>query len=504
MSVDLKVTPSTLEVDFDKNLTELYKAITDEAWDTAITVCRKRPIQAATWVVRHYDDDDHTVDEEEKEIMWRFLPIHSACARRPPAPVIAALIKAYPDGPRCIDDQGMYALHYACGNQASRDVIRQLLLSCPEAAGIPDPRGMLPIHYLACWGPSSVAVLDMILVAYGDVINRRDDEGNTPLDLATEGDYPHRNAVIEALKRWGGSEDSLAEDATIGKESIATMDTKLTDEITAIGQEARVRNVPRSSQTFEPKKTHGVINQSTSTNRHPASKHHHADEEKKDDESVSSTRYTDVSNRLTEVVLQKEDEISKLKKKLAEKDSLLEQKESQVKEHQSVKATESDWKVKCDEIQIQLNTLTEELEKVKSESSSKSTKLSLLERELEDTKLKLKQSNEERDGLRITLGDLMDQHEKFKKKSGNMNERLGSLSVSLESMMEQQSNFQKIVKERNAAVEKAYKVRQQKLQELVDMEQTIKYEEAKLESSLLKQNHELEAIAAVIKAARDC
>jgi hypothetical protein len=189
---DLEVVPSTLEVDYDKNLTELYQAITDQNWERAVIVCKTNPIQAATWVVR-YDDD---------EIMWRFLPIHSACARQPPASVIQALLKAYPDGAKCVDDQGMYALHYACGNQASRDVIRLLLVNFPDAAKLPDPRGMLPIHYLACWGPSSVSVVDMLLVAHRDVLTARDEEGNTPLDLAREGDYPDRQAVISALKKW--------------------------------------------------------------------------------------------------------------------------------------------------------------------------------------------------------------------------------------------------------------------------------------------------------------
>lgn len=191
---NLYVTPSTLEVDYDKNLTELYESITDQKWDRAVAVCRKDPVQAATWVVRHYEDDD--------EIMWRFLPIHSACARQPPAYVVQALLKAYPDGAKCVDDQGMYALHYACGNQASRDVIRLLLVNFPEASTLADPRGMLPIHYLACWGPSSVAVVDMLLVAHSDVVNVRDEEGNTPLDLAREGDYPEREAVMAALKKW--------------------------------------------------------------------------------------------------------------------------------------------------------------------------------------------------------------------------------------------------------------------------------------------------------------
>jgi hypothetical protein len=193
------IVPSTLQVDYDKNITRLYQAITESKWDDAVRAAKEHPEEAKTWVVRHYEDAGAS---GEKEIMWRFLPIHSACARQPPASVITALLDAYPDGAKCVDDQGMFALHYACGNQAAREVIRLLLMCYPDAAKKKDPRGMLPIHYIACWGPSSISVVDMVMVANRDVAEARDEDGNTPLDLATEGEYPERDAVAAALRRW--------------------------------------------------------------------------------------------------------------------------------------------------------------------------------------------------------------------------------------------------------------------------------------------------------------
>jgi hypothetical protein len=192
-------TPSSqLEVDYHKNITDLYHAITESDWETAIRAVKKSPQEAKTWVVRRYD-------ETPEKTMWRFLPIHSACARQPPADLIAALLAAYPEGARCVDDQGMYALHYASGNQASRDVIRSLLMAFPEAAKLKDPRGMLPIHYVACWGPSSISVVDMVMVANRNIGAAKDEDGNTAIDLAKDGDYPERNAVVAALRRWSNT-----------------------------------------------------------------------------------------------------------------------------------------------------------------------------------------------------------------------------------------------------------------------------------------------------------
>jgi len=169
---------------------------------------KKHPDEAKTWVVRKNEENP------EKNI-WRFLPIHSACARQPPANLITALIAAYPEGARCVDDQGMYALHYACGNQASREVMRSLLMAFPDAAKIVDPRGWLPIHFLACWGPSSISVVDMVMVANRNIGEAVDEDGKTAMDLAKLADYPEKSAVIAALRRWSNSADTEKKHPTL-------------------------------------------------------------------------------------------------------------------------------------------------------------------------------------------------------------------------------------------------------------------------------------------------
>lgn len=241
------------EVDYDTNITKLYEAITSCDWDVAIDAVHAVPREARTWVVRHYEDSD--------EIMWRFLPIHSACARQPPASVISALLKAYPEGAKCVDDQGMFALHYACGNQASREVIRLLLVANPQAAKIPDPRGMLPIHYLACWGPSSVSIIDMVLVAHRDVGDSVDADGNTAMDLAKDAEYPEKDAVVAALKRWfdkgktegEGSSNSVpalvksTSGESTGRDSPLTVG-RLRQEVTKLRQEQKKREVQLESK----------------------------------------------------------------------------------------------------------------------------------------------------------------------------------------------------------------------------------------------------------------
>jgi len=596
---NLYVTPSTLEVDYDRNLTELYQAITDQKWDLAVSICKKHPVQAATWVVRHYEDDG--------EIMWRFLPIHSACARQPPPHVVQALLKAYPDGAKCIDDQGMYALHYACGNQASRDVIRLLLVNFPEAAKIPDPRGMLPIHYLACWGPSSVSVVDMLLVANREVANARDEEGNTPLDLAKEGDYPERHAVISALRKWindshsmrsTGHNSILATAASAstrkgrnggGKHDSSvgpyTMD-KLTVDISVDEEEKKdsesdyynqSSNQPKSTRSASPydQKHRGAMSPTAVEKLEDQIKQLQQQlSEKIEKQSLSGStktgsRYTKSSNKSSSIKADApsaksyaesssderdgnrsrsgtEEEITRLQQQirrlkfdmeLSKDQPSKEKKERELDFEENVlkdawkhkyeqsekhfRIEERNWKEKLEDakkkaedresellremrqLEKESKDLRKQLEESRDTAEEKTKAMDEKDEEIEDLKKKLESSKSERDGLRTTLGDLMEQHDNFKKKSHQLTDRLGSLSVSLESMMDQQRTLTKALQARNEQYRDVFKRRQDKLKELEELEKDMAKDEDKLEVSLDKQMKEMEAIAAVIAAARE-
>ena len=95
----MTATTTTYEVDFDGGATALYKCITEEDWPEAMSAVEKSPREARTWVVRR--------DPDSGSISWKFLPLHSACARRPPLDVVTALLDAFPEAAEKVDDQGM-------------------------------------------------------------------------------------------------------------------------------------------------------------------------------------------------------------------------------------------------------------------------------------------------------------------------------------------------------------------------------------------------------------
>jgi hypothetical protein len=576
---DLHCTPSTLEVDYDKNLTALYKSITDQDWSRAISFCQKYPEQAATWVVRHYEDDE-SIGEDNKEIMWRFLPLHSACARQPPASVISALLRAYPDAAKCVDDQGMYALHYACGNQATRDVIRLLLVNFPAASTIADPRGMLPIHYVACWGPSTVSVVDMLLVTNSHVGVALDGDGNTALDLALDGEYNEKDAVVATLKKWLRKDDMVStansnqnassgnflRNASLGSTGAGNPYTSgytksaYTSGNSKVGQSTNAQtsksvasnksksnnindndNGQNNTSNSEPRRR-SVIDSIISSTRNSSLNLIDAESvstmsghNSRSGQSVASKSVAkSVANKSRSMFPTVEEEEKKeedydddnnnsdTKPNLNTGSDSLKRMENQLQNLQGdMEIKERGWKEKNNELEAtwsekfakleeqakkdaaELASTKKELLETKEELAARSEKVSKLEKEFEETKAKLLESTEERRGLQVTLGDLMEQHETFKSRSGNMNDRLGSLSVSLVSMMDQQSMLTKAMKNRNEKAKTTFEDRKKRLQEMLDMEESMEKDETHLENALKKQNKEMEAIAAVIAAARD-
>lgn len=207
----LRYTSTDPTVDYDINVTPLYEYIGNSAWKVASDRCQQHPQEAGTWVVRYRRDSNgkKLTENGNNGVLWRFLPIHSACALGPPTYFIRALLQSYPAGTHTLDEQGMLPLHYACGSRISREALYLLLMSYPRAALKSDPNGMLPIHYLARWGPGEEGSIDMVCVATGKehVMNWKDGDGNTPEMLARSAGYEGCEEVARRIREFGRGGD---------------------------------------------------------------------------------------------------------------------------------------------------------------------------------------------------------------------------------------------------------------------------------------------------------
>jgi myosin heavy subunit len=102
--------------------------------------------------------------EIKKVMRWRMLPIHAAIIFNAPVGVIKGLLKAYPAGTTCADDQGMLPLHLAFRSQSEEEVVLALLDVYPEAMERGDLKGRVPSQL----GPknSTLAYHDAIADAF--------------------------------------------------------------------------------------------------------------------------------------------------------------------------------------------------------------------------------------------------------------------------------------------------------------------------------------------------
>lgn len=213
------------EVDFDVNVTDLYDAIGRSDWNSASVACRIDPVEAETWVVRRRGSVDED-DETASTILWRFLPLHSACARQPPSSFIYDLLKANPMAASVKDASGMYPLHYACGNRASKGVIKQLLDCFPQASKEADPQGMLPLHYIAQWGQSESGIVELLLDVYAEGVTALNGEGISPLDLCRDENYEEWEEVLSLMEGSRLEESSRRKDSLASPEIIRDKSTK--------------------------------------------------------------------------------------------------------------------------------------------------------------------------------------------------------------------------------------------------------------------------------------
>jgi len=535
----MSVEPSSLEVDYDVNITPLYQAICNCDWDLAVQHVKSHPHEARTWVVRHYEG-------EEKEIMWRFLPIHSACARDPPANVISALLKAYPEGSACVDDQGMYALHYACGNQASREVIRLLLVANSMAAKCADPRGMLPIHYLACWGPSSVSIIDMVMVANRDVGKAQDYDGNTPLDLAMEGDYPERNAVVSVLKRW--LEKSSRQTTPTAEKSRNRIESSSSNFVTtptaeaAAGGAAAIVTVPQHPEDDEeedeeeeqpvtpsssrdhdneapppPPSTSRNVETPSSTSRTPLSVSTAVEDNQDDyfevkimasienEEQAPLPKEEMKANTLTSsprAVSRLQAQVSQLK---------LEKQTLEAAWEEKLKSSVQELDEKCgelmhqvDELKLALDEANTQMSVLEQEARNKDQVIMDTESQLTGALERLEQMEQENANLKQDIDTLEQDNVELTKGRDNYNERLQSMSVALESMMERQDVIMQSVNDKNAQLMEASQARRQNLKMLFDMEHEFMEAVMGDESpDFEKQMKEMQALTAIVEAMKD-
>lgn len=433
-----------MEVDFDTNVTELYSAIQKSEWDIALAVAKESPDQARTWVVRYHPNN---------EIMWRFLPLHSAAAKNPPGAVITALINAYKEGSQRTDDQGMLPIHYACGNQASLEVIRQLLFAFSAGASTPDPNGMLPIHYLAQWGPSSLETFELLLRADKNAAFAKDVENFSPLDLALQGEYPEKDNVVRILHQLYESQNPAIHSPEMER---VNSDKKPSDAIRRMEEAAAARDKAREEYTHKAS-PYGDSRDDDIVKSTPKSTHAFSFR----DDYLANDDFQMSIDEGKKIVSELKLEVEQLKKESERADA---------EASKNISAEKTKMQLEIEEMKSSLGQKKEKLKAARDELAEKERVSKSVEVTLEGKENQLNAATKKNEELRKQLETVRRQISSYKVKTSNLDNHLETLSRTMQTMIKEHEEIMRvsIAHEEHAKVVQVS--RQKKMQELIDQE----------------------------------
>ena len=121
--------------DFDKNPTSLYLYIQQKNWNEVERIAFANPASCSIWVSRK---------ETDGTLRWCLLPLHAAIIFKAPSRTIMVLLKSYPLGATCKDDQGMLPIHLAFRNQSEMFIVYLLIIYFPESLQMKDRKNRSP------------------------------------------------------------------------------------------------------------------------------------------------------------------------------------------------------------------------------------------------------------------------------------------------------------------------------------------------------------------------
>lgn len=473
-----------MEQDFDDKPTELYTYIGEGNWEKAAEVAMENPDQVKTWVVRYHKKEEGSATTDRK-VMWRFLPLHSACARQPSDELIELLLFIYPEAATMKDRKGMLPIHYACGNHSSYSVINMLLIAHPQGAEERDVYGKLPIHHACQWGASSPWVIGMLLTVYPESVFELDNNEHTPLDLAKAGKYDDKASIIATLARCASAAAIRAESAAVRAETLE----RNAEEVSALEEE------------FEGlKKEQAHLSAELDSHRTTSQKAMDDDTEQlrglESELSTAQTEYENIKRELDETY--EERTSTKLEaNRLAEKCDIMRGELSDVqKERDDLR----------DKVLVEINRSREVIDKLEEEVSEGVTEMKSLSAKESSLISAIEDAKREKSNIRQfqqTFAMEVEGLEKYRKKAEAGRKVLADFGAAIEPLSEKQNT---LVVGTNDHVEKINKInvkRDRQLLEIALSEETRRFDTVEhykeLKESMESQEKGLMVIVEAIK-----
>ena len=173
------------------------------------------PKEALDKLIRCYPDG-----LKMKENAFNRLPLHIACLTSAPVEMVETLIKNYPEAAMHKDCIGRLPIHYACAHDVEKDVISILLRAFPASAGCADNNGWLPIH-VACRRGLSVDVVRQLIKCFPPSVEMPTKKGSTAMSCAQRGgtrdliDVLNEELMGQSNVSWGKKLDDPQKEVSL-------------------------------------------------------------------------------------------------------------------------------------------------------------------------------------------------------------------------------------------------------------------------------------------------
>ena len=150
-----------------------------------------------------------------------YLSIHHACEVGADPAIVKCLIDVFPDGAKAMTRKSDTALSLACAANTSAETVRMLLAANPDSTATANDYGFIPLHCVSRSYQPSPEITRMMLEAYPESVNVQTNGDETAIHLASS-NARTSVAVLQLLTTAQGNLPARTQESVKRKKTVST------------------------------------------------------------------------------------------------------------------------------------------------------------------------------------------------------------------------------------------------------------------------------------------